>query len=287
MNYAKNNKRRLIAFTKTSIVFATVSPIIINSDSTEAMFKSPVKNPTSPKEGSVQSIINRFEGILSNNISSTLAPSQNIKPKLLPKPISISGIKYPYKEPSSKISNADTSGMQSPSTKPKVRFSSNVEVRFFDPNDEQAPKANPPLPPKPQHLKITNSPSINQKQNNKSSSNKDLKISNADVNFTTTKSKTKPPLPPKPQFNLKITNSPSENQKPINISEKRIKELEVLFKGNVAAIVKENLPENFKASGPITIDFDEASGQEFNVALSKFIYATTQNTLSSLSKKQN
>lgn len=38
MNYVKNNKRRLIAFTKTSIILATVSPIIINSDSTEAMF---------------------------------------------------------------------------------------------------------------------------------------------------------------------------------------------------------------------------------------------------------
>ena len=93
--------------------------------------------------------------------------------------------------------------------------------------------------------------------------------------------------PTKSQFNLKITNSPSPNHKPINISEKRMKNLEALVKVNVAAIVKENLPENFTANGPIPIKFDKTSGQELSAALSRFIYVTTQNTLKSLSQKQD
>ena len=311
MNYVKNNKRRLIAFTKTSIVFATVSPIIINFDSAEAMFKSSVKNPTSPKGGSVQSIISRFEGISSNNTSSTLASSQNTKPKLLPKPLSISGIKYPYSEPSSnvesKISDAGASGVQSPSTKPKVRFSPYVKVKIFNPNERIATstgsKTKPIIKPIAQPItkpKIEQStrPKVEQstqpitkpkiEQSTKPSTRPKVEQSTKPITRPKIEQSTRPiTKPPKPQFNLKITNSPTPNHKPINISERRMKNLEALVKVNVAAIVKENLPENFTANGPIPIKFDKTSGQELSAALSRFIYVTTQNTLKSLSQKQD
>ena len=210
----------------------------------------------------MQSIINRFEGISVSTTSSSLTPPQNTKPKLLPKPLSISGIKHPYSEPFSnvepKISDAGARGVQSPSTKPKVRFSSKVKVRIFDPNKQiiyTRPKIEPSTKP------ITR-PTVEQ----------------------STRTSTKPT---KSQFNLKITNSPSPNHKPINISEKRMKNLEALVKVNVAAIVKENLPENFTANGPIPIKFDQTSGQELSAALSRFIYVTTQNILKSLSQKQD
>lgn len=253
MNYIKRNINKGHTLIKTSVILATISPVIINSYSTKAMFKSSMKNPTSSKGGGVQSLISRFEGILGGKTSSTLTPPQNTKPKLLPKPLSVGEIKHPYgTEPSSpsKDLKISTTGGQS-STKPKVRFSPNVEVKTFDSNYGQATSTKPKTKP-----------------------------------TISTKPKTKPPLPPKPQFNLKITNSPTPKQKPINISEKRMKDLEVLIKGNVAAVVKENLPKDFKLNNPITIKFDEASGQELSATLSKFIYKTTQNTLSSLSQKQ-
>lgn len=153
--------------------------------------------------------------------------------------------------------------MQSPSTKPKVRFSPYVKVKIFNPNERIATSTSSKTKPiiKPIAQPITK-PKIEQ----------------------STRPITKPP---KPQFNLKITNSPTPNHKPINISEKRMKNLEALVKVNVAAIVKENLPENFTANGPIPIKFDQTSGQELSAALSRFIYVTTQNTLKSLSQKQD
>lgn len=209
MNYIKNNVHRLTRFVKTSVTLTALAPMILSSSPALAMFKTPL-----PKGSNIKSLISKFEGLSSTTSPTSSSPLKNPKSPLLPKPIPITGIKYPYKPESS-------------------------------------------------------------------SSTSTTKISKTSIQA----SATKPKPPSHKPFSLTITSSPSPEDTPINISDKKIKDLEVLLKGNIASIVKENLPKDFKGRGPIEMKFDKESGKELSKALSRFIYFSTTKTLESLPKQ--